>query len=138
MRVPARYDLAGTMRGLALIQGDPTLAIGPRESWFATRTPTGPGTLRLTLSGEELTWESYGPGAAWLLERADAIAGLRDDVTGFAELARAHPLVARLAREHAGLRMAATGRVFHHLVPAILGQKVTGKEAHDGYTRILR
>ncbi|WP_432995146.1 DNA-3-methyladenine glycosylase family protein [Dactylosporangium sp. CA-233914] len=126
------------MRGLALIHGDPTLAAGPRTSWFATRTPAGPGTLRFDLAGEELTWQAYGPGAGWLLERADAIAGLRDDVTGFAELARAHPLVHRLAREHAGLRIGATGRVFHHLVPAILGQKVSGKEARDGYVRLLR
>ncbi|MET7396199.1 DNA-3-methyladenine glycosylase 2 family protein [Dactylosporangium sp. NPDC005572] len=128
------------MRGLALIQGDPTLAIGGREAFFATRTPDGPGTLRLSYvpAAAELTAEAYGPGAGWLLDRADAVAGLRDDVTGFAELAKQHPLVARLAREHAGLRIGATGRVFHHLVPAILGQKVTGKEAHHGYVRMLR
>ncbi|WP_433216951.1 DNA-3-methyladenine glycosylase family protein [Dactylosporangium sp. CS-047395] len=138
MKVPARYDLAGTMRGLALVGGDPTLAVGARTSWFATRTPDGPGSIRFDLAGDELTWQAYGPGADWLLERADAIAGLRDDLTGFAELARAHPLVHRLAREHAGLRMATTGRVFHHMVPAILGQKVSGKEAAHGYVRILR
>ncbi|MFB9179229.1 DNA-3-methyladenine glycosylase family protein [Dactylosporangium sucinum] len=128
------------MRGLALIHGDPTLAIGGREAFFATRTPDGPGTLRLSYSkpAAELTAEAYGPGAGWLLDRADVVAGLRDDVTGFAELAKQHPLVARLAHEHAGLRFGATGRVFHHLVPAILGQKVTGKEAHHGYVRVLR
>src|SRR5262249_28914887 len=81
---------------------------------------------------------AFGPGSAWLLERADAIAGLRDDLTGFSELATRHPLVRRLAREHAGLRFATTGRVFHHLVPAILGQKVSGKEAHHSYLRLLR
>ncbi|WP_433057729.1 DNA-3-methyladenine glycosylase family protein [Dactylosporangium sp. CS-033363] len=138
MKVPERYDLAGTMRGLALVGGDPTLSVGARTSWFATRTPDGPGSIRFDLTGDELTWEAFGPGADWLLERPDAIAGLRDDLTGFAELARAHPLVHRLAREHAGLRMATTGRVFHHLVPTILGQKVSGKEAAHGYVRILR
>ncbi|WP_426510831.1 DNA-3-methyladenine glycosylase family protein [Dactylosporangium sp. McL0621] len=138
MKVPPRYDLAGTFRGLAVVQGDITLAIGHRESWFATRTPSGPGTIAYLLQGDDLVFEAFGPGASWLLERADAIAGLRDDVTGFAELARAHPLVHRLSREHAGLRMGATGRVFHHLLPAILGQKVSGKEAHDGYVRIVR
>lgn len=137
-RTPDRYEFAGTMRGLALIQGDPTLLIGGREAWFATRTPDGPGTLHLTFSPPTLIAEVYGPGGDWLLARADAIAGLRDDLTGFAELARRHPLVARLAHEHAGLRIGATGRVFHHLVPAILGQKVSGKEAHHGYVRILR
>ncbi|MEV0127184.1 DNA-3-methyladenine glycosylase 2 family protein [Dactylosporangium sp. NPDC050688] len=123
---------------MALIHGDPTLSIGVREGWFATRTPDGAGTLRLELAGSSLVATAYGPGAGWLLERADAVAGLRDDVTGFAELARQHPLVHRLAHEHAGLRIGATGRIFHHLVPAVLGQKVTGKEARDGYVRLLR
>ncbi|MFF5226848.1 DNA-3-methyladenine glycosylase family protein [Dactylosporangium sp. NPDC000521] len=136
--VPDRYDLAGTLRGLCLINGDPTLSVGAREGWFATRTPDGPGTLQLTLSGSSLVATAYGPGADWLLDRADAVAGLRDDVTGFLELARQHPLLYRLAREHSGLRIGATGRVFHHLVPAVLGQKVTGKEARDGYVRLLR
>ncbi|WP_442788471.1 DNA-3-methyladenine glycosylase family protein [Dactylosporangium sp. NBC_01737] len=135
---PPRYDLAGTLGGLALIHGDPTLSIGAREGWFATRTPDGPGTLQLRYSGSELVATAFGPGTDWLLDRADAVAGLRDDVTGFAELARQHPLVHRLAREHSGLRLGATGRVFHHLVPAVLGQKVTGKEARDGYVRLLR
>jgi 3-methyladenine DNA glycosylase/8-oxoguanine DNA glycosylase len=138
VKVPVRYDLAGTMRGLALVQGDPTLSIGPARSWFATRTPSGPGTLSLALRGDELSFEAFGPGGDWLLERAEAIAGLRDDLAGFEELSRAHPLVARLAREHAGLRMPATGRVFHHLVPAIIGQKVSGREAHASYVRLLR
>ncbi|MET7426992.1 DNA-3-methyladenine glycosylase 2 family protein [Dactylosporangium sp. NPDC005555] len=136
--VPERYDLAGTLGGLALIHGDPTLSVGAREGWFATRTPDGAGTLQLTLSGSTLVATAYGPGAGWLLDRADAVAGLRDDVTGFLDLARQHRLVHRLAREHSGLRIGATGRVFHHLVPAVLGQKVTGKEARDGYVRLLR
>ncbi|GAA3188926.1 DNA-3-methyladenine glycosylase family protein [Dactylosporangium siamense] len=135
---PPRFDLAGTLQGLALIHGDPTLSVGAREGWFATRTPSGAGTLHLALTGASLVATAYGPGADWLLDRADAVAGLRDDVTGFAELARQHPLVHRLAREHSGLRIGATGRVFHHLVPAVLGQKVTGKEARDGYVRLLR
>lgn len=137
-QTPQRYDFAGTFRGLALINGDPTLSIGGREAWFATRTPDGPGTLHFSFSRPVLSVSGFGPGAGWLLDRADAIAGLRDDLTGFPELAKQHPLVARLAHEHSGLRIGATGRIFHHLVPAILGQKVTGKEAHHGYVRVLR
>jgi 3-methyladenine DNA glycosylase/8-oxoguanine DNA glycosylase len=136
--VPDRYEFAATIRGLALIQGDPTLRFEAGSAWFGTRTPDGPGTLSLRKAGGELVATAYGPGAQWLTERADAIAGLRDDISGFAEVAERHPLVRRLAREHAGLRMAATGRVFHHLVPAVLGQKVTGKEAHASYVRLLQ
>ena len=135
---PERYDLAGTLGALALIQGDPTLAVTARQVWWSTRTPAGPGTLQLARVGGELVATGYGLGAAWLVEHSDAIAGLRDDVTGFAELAARHPLVRRLAREHSGLRIPTTGRLFHHLVPAILGQKVTGKEAHQGYVGVLR
>lgn len=137
MAIPERYDFARTIRSLALIHGDPTVAVSGAEAWLTTRTPDGPGTLRLCRDSGGLTATAYGPGAAWLLDRADAIAGLRDDVSGFADLAPRHRLVARLAREHSGLRMPATGRVFHHLVPAILGQKVTGIEARRGYLRLL-
>ncbi|MBT8225753.1 MAG: DNA-3-methyladenine glycosylase 2 family protein, partial [Dactylosporangium sp.] len=77
------------------------------------------------------------PGAEWLLDRADAIAGLRDDVSGFAALADRHPVVRRLARRFAGLRLPATGRVFHHGVPAVLSQKVTRDAARRGYVGLL-
>jgi len=136
--VPERYEFGRTMSGLALINGDPTAALDTTSCWFTTRTPDGPGTLLLARAFGGLEATAFGPGASWLLDRADAIAGLRDDLTGFDELAARHPLVRRLAREHAGLRMTMTGRVFHHLVPAILGQKVSGKEAHAGYVRMLR
>ena len=137
--VPERYDFGGTLGGIALTKGsDPTLGFTVAGAWFATRTPDGPGTLHLARDGGGLLASAYGPGSAWLLDRADAIAGLRDDLTGFAELAKRHPLVRELARQHSGLRFAATGRIFHHLVPAILGQKVTGKEAHHSYLRLLR
>src|SRR5262249_57220460 len=48
-----------------------------------------------------------------------------------------HEVVRRLARARPGFRLPATGRVFHHLVPAILGQKVTGKEAYHAYRKVL-
>jgi len=133
---PPRYDLAGSIGRLALVPGDPTVRAGGREAWWATRTPEGPGTLHLARSGAELVAQAYGPGAGWLLDRADSVAGLRDDVSGFAP--DAHPVVSRLWRERSGLRLPATGRVFHHLVAAIFGQKVTGTEARRGYLGLLR
>jgi 3-methyladenine DNA glycosylase/8-oxoguanine DNA glycosylase len=132
---PDRYDLAGSVGRLAVIPRDPTVRAGGREAWWATRTPDGPGTLCLARVGGALEARAHGPGAAWLLDRADAVAGLRDDVRSF--VADGHPLVARLWRERSGLRMPATGRVFHHVVPAVLGQKVTGQEASRGYVRLL-
>jgi 3-methyladenine DNA glycosylase/8-oxoguanine DNA glycosylase len=136
--LPEHYDLAGTLDGLAVINHDPTVRTGSREGWWATRTPDGPGTLRLTRDGDALVAQGFGAGAGWLLDRADAIAGLRDDLTGFTAVAGNHELVRRLSRVHRGRRMPTSGLVFPHLVPAILGQKVTYQEAYRSYRALLR
>jgi len=138
MTPPAGYRLAGTVGSLIGVRGDPCARFEGGEFWLAARTPDGPGTLRLGCVGGELTATAYGPGAAWLAEHADAIAGLRDDLGGFTEMAARHPLVARLARTFAGVRMPATGLMFHRLLRAVLEQKVSGKEAHHSYRRVVR
>jgi 3-methyladenine DNA glycosylase/8-oxoguanine DNA glycosylase len=135
LAVPEHYDLGRTIRRLAIVQGDPTVHADSREAWWATRTPDGPGSVCFRRSTEGLEVTAHGPGGGWLLARADAIAGLRDDVSGFDPAS--HDLVSTLWRAHRGWRFPATGRIFHHLVPAILGQKVTGREAHHGYVRML-
>jgi 3-methyladenine DNA glycosylase/8-oxoguanine DNA glycosylase len=94
--------------------------------------------LCLQRSGADLEATGYGPGKDWVVEQADAVAGLRDNVAGFPAVARAHPLVAELARVHSGLRLPRTGRVFGRLLRAILEQKVTGKEAYHGYAATVR
>jgi 3-methyladenine DNA glycosylase/8-oxoguanine DNA glycosylase len=66
------------------------------------------------------------------------VAGLRDDLTGFAEVANAHPVVADLAHRHGGLRLPATGRLFQRLLRAIYEQKVTGVEAYRAYAATVR
>jgi 3-methyladenine DNA glycosylase/8-oxoguanine DNA glycosylase len=141
--LPDRFDFAGTIGVLAMGRHDPCARVADGALWWATRTPNGPATLRLHRdrgghSGGELVATAYGPGSAWMADRADAMAGLRDDLSGFAELAARHPVVARLAHVHSGLRLPATGRVFQHLVRAILEQKVTGKEAYRGYVATVR
>ncbi len=62
---PQRYDLAGTIAALALAPGDPTVDIGTDEAWWATRTPDGPGTLRLRAAGGALLASGYGSGTPW-------------------------------------------------------------------------
>jgi 3-methyladenine DNA glycosylase/8-oxoguanine DNA glycosylase len=135
---PPHYHLAGTVGQLAMGRHDPCARFAGGVFWWATRTPDGPGTLSLCRDGADVLATAYGPGAAWLLDRADAVAGLRDDVTGFAELAAAHPVVARLAHQRPGLRLPATGRLFPRLLRAIFEQKVTGKEAYRAYAATVR
>ncbi|MDI5943140.1 DNA-3-methyladenine glycosylase 2 family protein, partial [Micromonospora sp. DH15] len=139
LRPPAGYRLAASVRPLTFSTYDPCARIAAGTFWWAARTPAGPATLALRpAAAGELLAEGYGPGADWVVERADAVAGLRDDLTGFAERAAAHPVVARLAARHPGLRMPATGQVFARALRAILEQKVTGTEAYRAYAATVR
>jgi 3-methyladenine DNA glycosylase/8-oxoguanine DNA glycosylase len=138
LTTPDGYHFAGSVRPLLVRGNDQTGRIADGQFWLALRTPEGPATLQLARDGAELLATGHGPGAGWVTERADAIAGLRDDLTGFPALAAANPLVARLARTFAGRRLPAAGVIFPRLLVAILEQKVTGQEAHRAYRRIIR
>ncbi|MFI5888576.1 DNA-3-methyladenine glycosylase family protein [Actinoplanes sp. NPDC051513] len=135
---PERYAFGASLATLQAPNGDPCVRVTAGDLWMAARTPDGPGTLHLSREGDELVATAYGPGAACLEDRADAIAGIRDDVSDFPPLAKTHPLVHQLARTFAGLRMPATGLVFHRVLRAILEQKVTGVEAFRAYRKICR
>ena len=120
---------------------------GPREPaflaaadgaiWRTSRTPDGPGTLRVTGAGAAVTVVSataWGPGAAWLLDTLPCLLGARDDPAGFAP---AHPLLRELARRYRGARVGRSGRVLEALVPAVLEQKVVSIEAHRAWRVLL-
>jgi 3-methyladenine DNA glycosylase/8-oxoguanine DNA glycosylase len=138
MRLPANYEFGGTLHALFKGRGDPSARLSATQLWWACRTPTGPATLHLCRSGGTVEATGYGPGAEWVTEQADAIVGLHDDVSGFAALAAADPVVKRAWHDRPGLRMTRTGQLFAHLVPTVLEQKVTGKEAGRAYLRIVR
>lgn len=136
--VPDHYDFAGTLGPLAMNRHDPVARIGGRQAWWAIRTPDGPATLHLERSGAQVIATGYGAGSGWALDQADAVLGLRDDVSGFAELAQTDPVVRAAFHAHPGLRMMASGRTFAHMLPTILTQKVTGLEASRSYLGIAR
>ncbi len=138
LATPEGYRFTASVATLLTRRTDPCATLTGRDLFFAARTPDGPGTLRLTRTADGLDAVAYGPGAAWLADRADAYAGLRDDLTGFAALAVAHPVVARLAHTFAGTRMPATGLLFRRVLVAVLEQKVTGTEAYRAYRGIVR
>ncbi|HEY7175846.1 MAG TPA: DNA-3-methyladenine glycosylase 2 family protein [Micromonosporaceae bacterium] len=138
LAVPERYDLAGTLAPLAMNRHDPVARIGGRSAWWSARTPDGPATLHLAREGASLVATAFGAGAEWALDRADAVAGLRDDVSGFGAIANTHPVVRQAWHNHSGLRLTASGRVFALCVPVILTQKVTGLEASRTWLGIAR
>jgi 3-methyladenine DNA glycosylase/8-oxoguanine DNA glycosylase len=117
-------------RGLA----DPTMLLAPNRLIRATRTADGAATIELTLRGDRLEAEAWGPGADRALDGLPAFVGDGDDRAAFRP---AHRLIADLDRRLPGLRIGRSGAVLEALIPAILEQKVTGTEARRGFRGII-
>jgi 3-methyladenine DNA glycosylase/8-oxoguanine DNA glycosylase len=123
-------DLRRTLAPLWRGRGDPTMSLAPDGVWRATRTPQGPATIHLSLSGAVLHAEAWGAGAEWALGHTHDLVGLGDDPAGFRT---DHPLIRELSRRNAGLRFPRSLAVLEALVPAVIEQKVTGVEAHRAW-----
>src|ERR1022692_3228046 len=119
--------------------GDP--AFGTDEAgaiWRACRTPDGPGTIRITTQTAGVTAvqaTAWGPGASWLLDTLPGLLGADDRPEDFVP---AHPVLREAARRHGAVRIGRSGLVFEALVPAVLEQKVVGKEATRAWRLLLR
>ncbi|MDQ2673647.1 MAG: DNA-3-methyladenine glycosylase 2 family protein [Chloroflexota bacterium] len=136
MELRAPLDLGTTLRPLAHGRGDTTIRLRRSEGWLAFHTTAGPATLRLLMGGPAVvTATAWGDGAERALEGVPALVGELDRPEGFVAY---HPILRRLQRSNAGLRLPRTGRVFAALLPTVIEQKVTGTEAFRAYAAILR
>ena len=116
--------------------GDRTIRLLRHEAWLAARTPAGPATLHVrSLEATTVALRAWGDGAESILEAVPDLLGESDEPE---DLVAHHPLVRKLQRSHAGLRLPRTGRVFDALVPSVFEQKVTGTEAFRAYAALLR
>lgn len=129
---PVREVLVQQRRGA----GDPTLREDGRALWRGTRTPEGAATLRVEThpSDGEVLLEAWGPGRHWVLDRAPALLGAEDDLSGFDPRT---PLVAHAWRQQAHWRLGRSGLVLESLVPSVIEQKVTGQEAFAAFRRLV-
>ena len=123
------------LRGTLVVKGlkGPALRAGADGLWRATRTASGPATVRLRIEKRELVADAWGEGAELALEHVPDWVGEDDDPTA---LVPVHPAVARAARRGRGVRMPAVGGLVEVLIPTILAQKVTGIEAARSYRRM--
>ncbi len=132
-------DLGATLGPMRRGSGDPTFRYDGTGGglWRGTRTPDGPATLRLAVrpADGEVVGTAWGPGAAWVLDRLPALLGADDDPSGFAPT---HPVLRDVWRSRPGWRVPASGRVLEALVPAVLEQKVTGREAWRAWRGLVR
>jgi 3-methyladenine DNA glycosylase/8-oxoguanine DNA glycosylase len=128
-------DLFRTLRPLWRGAGDPTMRLGRDRAWRATRTADGPAAIAIALDGGRLVAQAWGPGAGAVLDGLPAMVGMDDDVAGWRP--DTHPVIAGLDRRLPGLRIGRTGAVMEALVPAILEQKVTGREAFTSFRGLV-
>jgi 3-methyladenine DNA glycosylase/8-oxoguanine DNA glycosylase len=131
---PFPIDLAGTLFPLCRGAGDPTMRVAPGEAWRTMRTSDGPATLHLRSFGSDVRAEAWGPGEGWALDAAPGLIGALDDAEGFEPH---HAAIAKLWRDHRGVRIARSGGVIQVLIPTILEQKVTGIEARRAYRAMV-
>ncbi|MGW0777577.1 DNA-3-methyladenine glycosylase family protein [Streptomyces sp. NPDC002835] len=133
---PWPLDLGLTLGPLRRGPADPTFRTTPDGSvWRASRTPAGPGTLRVTMRAGAVEAEAWGPGAEWLLDGLPDLLGASDDTEAFTPR---HRLVAAAQHRRPGLRLLRTGLVLESLIPSILEQKITTDEAYRAWRLLVR
>ncbi len=130
--VDVRRTLAPLVRG----GGDLSHRSTPDGAfWRTSWTVDGAATLRVTQIAGEVRAEVWGSGADRVLAGVPDLLGGRDSLEGFEPR---HPLLVETHARYPGLRLPRTGGVFEQLVPAVLEQKVTGKEARAAYRSLLQ
>lgn len=130
---PVPRVLATLRRGA----GDPSYRVDAAGTvWKTFRTPEGATTLavRPLDAGGEVRAQAWGPGATWVLDGLPTLLGADDDPSGFAPR---HPALVEPSRRYRDWRVCRTRLVLESLVPAVIEQKVTGKEAFGSWRRLL-
>ena len=129
-------DVVRTLAPLRRGRADPTHRVGDGVLWRTSVMPAGPVTYRLEQRGlHEVRCAAWGPGAEQLVAGLPDLLGARDTAEGFV---LGHPLLVEVAARVPGLRVPRTGRVVEALVPAVLEQKVTGKQARAAFRRLVQ
>jgi 3-methyladenine DNA glycosylase/8-oxoguanine DNA glycosylase len=131
----AGVDLLGTCRPMADGASDPTWRFEVDRVVRAMSTPEGPVTVQLRRSVEGVRATTWGPGGDWFLARVGRFVGPATPDDFRSDL---HPLVDRMHRLHPGLRFGASLRLRDVLVPTILGQRVTSREARRTWWLLVR
>jgi len=103
--------------------------------WRTSLLSSGPVSARIGRSSSNaVDCEAWGPGAGEFIEMLPALLGADDDATGFRP---AEPTIAAAQRRVPHLRLGRTSRVLEALMPAVLEQRVYGKDAHRAWRSLV-
>jgi 3-methyladenine DNA glycosylase/8-oxoguanine DNA glycosylase len=126
---------AMTLSPLRRGPGDPCYQVVDGAIWKTTLMSSGPVTARITTSARNaVDCEAWGAGAGEFVERLPAWLGANDDATGFAPT---EPTVAAALKKVPHLRLGRTDRVLEALIPAVLEQRVAGKDAFRAWRLLV-
>ena len=115
--------------------GDPCYQLVDGAIWKTSLMPSGAVTARIArASVTTIECEAWGDGAGEFVDRLPAMVGAHDDPTGFAPV---EPTVAAAHRRVPHLRLGRTDRVLEALVPAVLEQRVAGKDAFRAWRLLV-
>ena len=135
LTLPDGLDPGRTLALLRYGSGDPAFRRTPEGIWRASLTPEGPCSIRVTRRQCDVAVHAWGRGAEWIIANVPAMLGFDDDDSTFCPAADpVRDLHVRLGRVH----FPRTELIFESLVPAILSQKITGKEAFGSWRMLLR
>ena len=135
--LPKPYNLWHSVRFQRMGKLDPRVILDRNHYAFASNLPSGPATALVELQDTRLRCRLWGPGSHALLEKIPAQLGLTMPL--LAEGIETLPKPLRLVRAQ-GLRRTARGpeRVIETLVPIVLQQLVTWREAAKSWRALLQ
>lgn len=130
-----RSPLAMTLSPLRRGPGDPCYQVVDGAIWKTSLMDSGPVTARIATSGRNVVdCDAWGDGADEFCARLPAMLGAHDDGAGFAPV---EPVIAEAHRKVPHLRLGRTDRVMEALIPAVLEQRVAGKDAFRAWRLLV-
>jgi 3-methyladenine DNA glycosylase/8-oxoguanine DNA glycosylase len=115
--------------------GDPCYQLVDGAIWKTSLQASGPVSARIVKTGRDtVECEAWGDGAAEFIDGLPTFLGAHDDAAGFAPQ---EPTIAAAYRRVPYLRLGRTGRVLEALLPAVLEQRVAGKDAFRAWRLLV-
>jgi 3-methyladenine DNA glycosylase/8-oxoguanine DNA glycosylase len=132
---PGAVSFGHTLAPLRRGPGDPCFRTpGDGTIWRTSLLSSGSVTARISrATADAAHCEAWGDGAEEFLDRLPALLGADDDASDFVPT---DPTVAAAHRRVPHLRLGRTGQVLEALIPAIIEQRVPGKDAFASW-RVL-